>query len=99
MKKIIKINATILHVSNEQVGKRGRYFIIRTKGDDGKKYDVLPSSDTEEYNAWKELVKDGIGNKFEGFQYQGEGKYGGIFNKHILPYKLEEEKPITNTLL
>lgn len=99
MKTIKKIKAKIVNVSSEQISQRGnnRYFIIRLKGDDGIKYDVLPSSDTEEYEAWKQLAKDGIECWFDGFQYGGKGKYHPYMNKHIIPYKLEEE--ITNTSL
>lgn len=97
MKKLI--TGTITHTLPEAIGKGNKkYFIIKVKGDDGIKYDILPSEDTEEYETWKELVKDGIGKMFEGFQYSGEGKYGPYLNKHVLPYKLDN-KAITNTLL
>lgn len=99
MKEVIKIKAKIVHVSEEQLSQRGKgtYFIIRLKGDDDAKYDVLPSSDTREYEQWKELARNGVGCWFEGFQYGGKGKYHPYMNKHVLPHKLEEE--VTNTLL
>lgn len=99
MKTIKKIKAKIVHVSNIQEGRDGKYFIIRLKGDDGIKYDVLPSENCAEYEMWKQIASDGIGKWFEGFQYQGEGKYGAIVNKHVLPNKLAEEETITNVQL
>lgn len=93
MKKIIKINGRITHSLNEATSykKEGqKYFIIKVKGDDGINYDILPSSDTEEYEVWKEIVRTGIGQHFEGFQYGGQGNHGPYLNKHVLPYKLDK---------
>lgn len=103
----IRINAKILHVSPEAPsGFKGTYFIIRLRGQDGIYYDLLPSSDTAEYQAWRELVKTGVGKWFSGFQWQMEKKGKQYFNKHVLPKEMddptevkEEVKSQANTLL
>lgn len=101
MKTIEKINGKIVHhldettsIHNENV----RYFVIKVKGDNGVNYDISPSSDTNEYEAWKELMKDGVGKSFEGFQYGGQGKRGPYLNKHVLPRKSEVPQVKVNTL-
>lgn len=86
--KINNIRAKIIYVSREMQSEfSGKFFVIKLRGENGEKYNILPNSNAEEYETWKNIAEKNKGEMLSGFQYSGEGKYGSILNKSVIPYK------------
>lgn len=85
------IDGEVVFVLNEQMSNyKGAYFVIKVKGNDGEKYDIVPSSDCETYSRWKEIAKRGA--RFKGFQYLMEKDGKKFLNKKVIPVEVNSSQ-------